>query len=156
SLNNLELEAKYYALVSNNRLLKRYLPGAYVENETDAKKKINEYLERHFAKVSITLCIARPDKKPIGYIMLNAPGIYEEIDNWTIDFWLHESMQGNGIMAASLSAVLNQMKNSNISSVLFFVKKDNQKALNVLSNIGLKSKKEAVDESMYQLGVLLN
>ena len=88
--------------------------------------------------------------------MLNAPGLYEEIDNWTIDFWLHENMQGHGIMATSLSAVLNQLKNSNLSSVLFFVKKDNQKALKVLSNVGLKSKKEALDKSMYQLGVLLN
>ncbi len=156
SLNNIELEAKYYALISNYTLLKKYLPGAYVQNETHAKEKISEYFDRHLHKVSITLCIARTDNKPIGYIMLNAPGIYEEIDNWTIDFWLHESMQGHGIMAASLSAVLNQLKNSNLSSVLFFVKKDNQKALKVLSNIGLKSKKEALDKSMYQLGVLLN
>jgi RimJ/RimL family protein N-acetyltransferase len=155
-LNNLDLEAKYYSLVSNNASVKKYLPGAYVENVADAKEKINENLKRHFDKVSITLCIARPDFKPIGYIMLNAPGIYNEIDSWTIDFWLHESMQGRGIMAASLSAVLNQIKDRNISSVLFFVKKDNYKALNVLRSIGLTSKIEADDKSMYRLGVKLN
>lgn len=156
NLNNLELEAKYYTLVSNNSLVKKYLPGAYVENEADSKKKIEESLNRHFDKVTITLCIVRPDSKPIGYIMLNAPGIYKEIDSWTIDFWLHEGMQGKGIMAASLSAVLNQMIDLKITDVLFFVKKENQKALNVLSSIGLNSKKEADDKSMYQLGVRFN
>lgn len=155
--NNFELEAEFYKLISSDISVKKYLPGAYVETLEQAKEKIKEFGDQALYKAALPLVIANSKNQPIGYILCNAPGhIYKEIDEWTIDYWLYKDMRGKGIVTGCLGGVLNQFKDIGIPSVLFFVKKDNIKALKVLYNLEIKSKKESHDPTMYQLGVRLN
>ena len=120
--NELETEAKYYNVISSDSLVKKYLPGAYTENEEEALDKIKQYINRTLSGASVLFCIAAADKKPIGYILCNSPimnfeNSSEQIGEWTIDFWLHKGARNNGIMAVSIQYILNHMQKMKIPKV---------------------------------------
>lgn len=160
--NKIDIEAKYYHRISCDSLVKQYLPGAYTENEEQALKKIDEYIHRTLSGASVLFCIARTDdKKPIGYILCNSPimnfhNSKEQIGDWTIDFWLHPDIRGNGIMTVSVMYVLDHMQKMQIPKVYAYTEKENIKSVKVLTKCGMKIIDETGDNKMYRLGILLN
>ena len=158
----IEIEAKFYHIISCDPLIKRYLPGAYTENVEQAINKVEEYINRTLSGASVLFCIARTDdKKPIGYILCNSPitnyqDRQDRIGDWTIDFWLHTSVRGHGIMTQSIIHLLDHMQKMQIPKVYAYVQKENLKSINVLTKCGMKIVDETEDNKMFKMGILLN
>jgi RimJ/RimL family protein N-acetyltransferase len=158
----IEIEAKYYHLISCDSLVKKYLPGAYTENEEQALIKINEYIHRTLSGASVLFCIARTDdKKPIGYILCNSPILNfhnsnERVGNWTIDFWLHQGIRGKGIMSVCIMNILDHMQKMQIPKVFAYTDKENIESIRVLQKCNMKIVDETIDDKMYIFSVLLN
>lgn len=160
--NRVELEAKFYHAISSDPLIKKYLPGAYVENEQEAIIKIEEYIHRTLSGASVLFCIAKTDNKtPIGYILCNSPILNydnsdEKVGDWTIDFWLHKNNRGKGIMTIAIQNILAHMQTMQIPKVFAYTDKSNKESIRVLNRCSMKVVDETIDNKMFIFGVLLN
>ncbi|OQY94694.1 MAG: hypothetical protein B6D37_07520 [Sphingobacteriales bacterium UTBCD1] len=106
----LDAEAMIYMLNAQSDGVKEFLPGAYVSNQNEAKAKLPEHIIRMVSYVGILYCIRPIDEQmPIGYIMLNSPKSNTGIPDWTIDFWMNNRYRRHGILAASLSELLQHL-----------------------------------------------
>lgn len=158
----IELESKYYHLISSDPLVKKYLPGVYTNDEAEAITKLDEYISRTLSGASVLFCISNAEnKKPIGYILCNSPIMNyhnsdEKMGDWTIDFWLHPANRGKGIMSYAIQQVLAHMQKMQIPRVYAYTEKDNEKSIRVLTNCHMKIIDETADNKMYKLGILLN
>lgn len=160
--NNLKLEAKFYYKISCDPLVKKYLPGAYVESEEEALIKIEEYVHRTLSGASVLFCVANSANKfPFGYILCSSPIMNyidseERIGDWTIDFWMHELNRGKGIMTFAVQNALAHMQSMQIPKVLAFTDKSNEKSMRLLEKCSMKIIGETSDDKMYKFAVLLN
>jgi hypothetical protein len=50
NLDRIDLESKVYFINSNDSLVNKYLPGAYYSNESEAKSRLNEDINRFILK----------------------------------------------------------------------------------------------------------
>lgn len=133
----LEIESKMLFNVSNNIEVKEFLPGIFVNSEIEAKKKFVDLLGRQIFKHALTFCIRITETKmPIGYVILNSPISDYNLNEWVIDFWLIPKYRGGNIMTVAIYNILNYSKEKGIKSILAQVESNNEKALNLLSNLG--------------------
>lgn len=132
-----EQEAKIFLLNTKTEEIKKYLPLIYVETIEQAKEKLYSSMQSMLFRGSLFYCIRFKEQQfPIGYINLNTPIAPTGLHCWTVDFWLGETAQGNGIMTASLYYLLTYLKQFNIPEIKAVVHADNIKALNVINKVG--------------------
>jgi RimJ/RimL family protein N-acetyltransferase len=157
--NLVETEAKAYLLNSKESLVKKFLPGAYVETEEQALDKLHDYVQRYLLRASILFCVATKEKQiPVGYVLCNSPVMtYQNsnriINDWTIDFWLAERARGRGIMIAAAYNALVYLNKMKVPGVYAFTDKENAKSINILIKCGMTLIEETADKKMYKYGV---
>lgn len=157
----LEAESKMYLINSKDELTRKYLPAAYADNEEEALKKLNDYIDRFLLKAGILFSIATKEKSiPVGYILCNSPAtVYpdskEAINDWTIDFWLREQVRGRGIMTAAVYNVLGYLQRMEVPRVYAFVDKTNEISIKILKKCHMIQVDETYDKKMYKFGIRL-
>ena len=130
----LDSEAMFYWYNCQDDGVKKYLPGAYVATEEDAKVKLNEYIQRMILHNGILYSIRSiRDKYPLGYIMVNSPISSTGLNEWTIDFWLNKQSRGKGLMTAAISNLLQYFQQMDIEEVYALVDADNTSSLKILN-----------------------
>jgi len=130
-------EAAMYLLNSKTAKVKKYLPSIHVETIEEAKKKLLSFSEKMLLRGSILYGIRqRKMQAPMGYIHINTPLMSTGLNCWTVDFWLGENAQGNGLMTASLHYVLKYLQNYDVSEVKALIHSDNTKSINVIERLG--------------------
>lgn len=128
-----EEEAMCYLINSNNVGVKKNIPEAYVENLEQAKKKLLDFSQRMIFRGSLFYCIRLIEQPfPIGYIHMNSPLTPTGLDSWTVDFWLGEEVQGNGIMTSSLVYLIDYLQSYGVPEIKALVYPDNVKSIKVL------------------------
>jgi RimJ/RimL family protein N-acetyltransferase len=160
--NYIDAEAKYYLLNSNDELIKKYLPGAFVETIDESIEKIYEFAKRFVLRSSILFCIASKETHvPVGYILCNSPlssfqNSNEKINEWLIDFWLNKEQRGRGLMYASIYTVCNYLKQMEVPALYAYSDKINLDSIKVLQKSQFILHGETIDRKMYKFGVILN
>jgi RimJ/RimL family protein N-acetyltransferase len=160
-LDKIDLESKVYNIISNDLLVKKFLPGAYCANETEAKSKLNEYINHFLLKACIPFAIiSNKNFVPIGYVLCNSPLVNykdsdERINDWTIDFWLGESVRGQRIMEHILYRVLGYLQSKEVDRVYMYVDKDNYPSIRIIEKCSLIHLGESGDGKLYKYGVKL-
>ena len=160
--NFIDTEAKYYLLNSNDELIKKYLPGAYVETIDESKEKINEFINRFLLSSSILFCIAsKQTHVPVGYILCHSPlssfqNSNEKTNEWLIDFWLNKEQRGRGLMYASIYTVCNYLKQMEVPALYAYSDKFNLDSIKALQKSQFIILGETIDRKMYKFGVILN
>lgn len=135
----LDVEAKLYLVNSKNEGVKNYIPTVYADNENEAKEKLLGFIDKMLFKASILYCIRlKSEGFPIGYIHLSSPLTQSGLDTWMVDFWLAESFQKKGIMAASLSHLLMYLESMEVVEVCAVVDPENHSSIGVLEKIGFQ------------------
>jgi RimJ/RimL family protein N-acetyltransferase len=158
-LDKLDIEAKVYAINSNDILVKKYLPGAYCKNEIEAKSKLNEEIKKFYLKACVPFTIIeRENLLPIGYVFCNSPlSTYqnndEKIGDWTIDFWLSKSVRGQRIMEQVLYRVLAYLQLKEVDRVYMYVDKDNNASIRIIEKCYLIYLGESEDGKQFKYGV---
>jgi RimJ/RimL family protein N-acetyltransferase len=133
----LEIESKMLFNVSKSLEVKNFLPGIFVNSETEAKKKFVDLLGRQIHKQALIFCIRiTKTKMPIGYVMLNSPTSEYNLNEWVLDFWLMPQYRGGNIMTHALYNILNYSKGKGINLVLAQVNTENKSALVLLTKLG--------------------
>lgn len=160
--NQIEAEAHYYKLNSNDSLVKKFLPGAFVENDADAVLKIINYKREFVQKKAIVFCIATLESKiPVGYIISNAPQKRIFLDDedglgeWSIDFWITSKARSRGIMKASLNNVLVYLTKMKVKLLFAYCSKQNTSAIKLLLKLGFSVVESTSNNEMFKLGVKL-
>ena len=130
-------DAKLLAMLANTQKLKRYLPGMDFSTEEKAKKALEGYMMRTEMGLGVTYVI-RSQNMPIGMIFVNTPNYNKKTMGlyiWTIDFFILESMEHQGIMFNCLAQVLAIMKlQFRVPKVYAIVDKSNLDCINLLHN----------------------
>ena len=158
--NKLELESKYYFRNTFDPLVKKYLPGAYVESEAEALNKINDYIDRFIFKSCIPFTIATRELSPIGYILCHSPLVNfqnteEKIGDWTIDFWLNKDVRGQKIMKPLLFRLLGYLQEKELDRVFMYVDKDNDVSIHIIEQCHFINVGESGDGKLYKYGIKL-
>lgn len=160
-LEKINMEAKFYLQNSSDKLVKKYLPKVYVSNENEAKKVINELIDRFIFKACIPFTIAEKERKfPIGYVLCNSPLlVYEDtktpMNEWTIDFWINEEIRNYGICSAAVWNVLLFLKRMLVKEVYAFVDKENTASIRVLEKCGMYLHEEVSNKKMWKYKINL-
>ncbi len=155
----LDIESKMYLANSNDLFVKKYLPGAYVSTEQEARMILDDYINRFIFKCCVPFTIATRERSiPIGYIMCNSPLISykdskERIDDWTIDFWLASKVRGKRIMEPILYNVLVYLQEKELDRVYMYVDKDNFVSIHIIEKCKLIHIGESGDGKLYKYGV---
>ena len=133
----LDEEAMFYLVNTKTEGVKKYLPSVYAENQEQAKQKLLDFMQRMLLRGSLFYCIRDARAPfPLGYIHINSPLTPTGLDSWTVDFWLGNNSQGNGLMAASLWHLLSYLQKYQVQEVKALVHADNIKSVNVLKKVG--------------------
>lgn len=151
-------EAMFYLRNSNNELIKKYLPFAYVENIEQSKSKLLEFVrDTIILKTSLVYCIRITNGQipmvPIGYVSFESPLSPNGLNEWSINFWLSESMRGQNIMLASVNKCLEFLKDFSVSKVKAIVDKDNLKSRSLLKKLNFNIDKVFSDKIIYTLNL---
>ncbi len=161
-LNNLEIESRLYYINSSDSLIEKFLPGAYSKNEEDANQKVLDLIKNYSLRLCVPFVIASSnDNVPIGYIVCNTPLYYssenydEKIDDWTIDFWLNESIRGKKIMYHVLYCILGYLQSKEVDRVYIFVDKDNYPSIRIIEKCNLIFINEVDEGKKLKYGVAL-
>lgn len=155
---SLEAEAEFYLRNSNNELIKKYLPFAYVENIQQSKSKLLYFIkETILLKTSLLYCIRITDGQipmvPIGYVSLESPLSPNGLNEWSINFWLNESMKGKNIMVASVHKSLEFLRDFNVTKVKAIVDKENVKSRNLLNKLNFEIEHIVSDKIIYNINL---
>ncbi len=159
--NKIELEAKAYHLNSSDLLVKKYLPGAFSSSESKAKEKLNDYINRFILKACIPFTIATRERSiPLGYVLCHSPLVNfkdseEKINDWTIDFWLGESIRGQKFIEHVLYGVLGYLQSKEVDRVYMYVDKDNHISIHIIEKCKLIYLGESGDGKLFKYGVKL-
>ncbi len=137
----LDSEAMLYWFNSQDDGVKKYLPGAYVATEEEAKTKLNEYIQRMILHNGILYSIRSiRDKFPLGYILLNSPISSSGLNEWSIDFWLNKQHRGKGLMTSAISNLLQYLQLMDVEEVYALVDKDNISSIKILDSFEFEIK----------------
>ncbi len=161
-MDNIEIESKVYHINSSDSLVEKYLPGACSKSEEDAKQKVLDLTRNYLLKLCVPFVIASSSEKvPLGYIVCNTPLYYssenydEKIDDWTIDFWLNESVRGKKIMYHALYCILGYLQSNEVERVYIFIDKDNYPSIRIIEKCDLIFIKEVDEGKKLKYGVAL-
>lgn len=160
-LDKIEIESKAYFINSSDSLIKKYLPGACCKNEIEAKNKLNDYVDRFLLKSCIPFTIGlKGNSLPIGYVLCHSPLVNykdseEQINDWTIDFWLGKDARGQRIMEHILYRVLGYLQSKEVDRVYMYVDKDNYPSIRIIEKCNLILVGESGDRKLYKYGLKL-
>lgn len=154
----IDAEAEFYLRNSKNELVKKYIPFAYVENIEQSKDKLLEYIkDTIMLQTSLLYCIRITDGQipmiPIGYVSMESPLSPNGLEEWSINFWLSETMTGKNIMVASVNTCLGFLKDFSVSKVKAIVDKENIKSRNLLNKLNFKIEHVVSDKIIYNLNL---
>ena len=158
---NSEIEAEAYFINSNSVAVKIYLPNAYVETKQAAFGKMHDFIRMFLLKKGILFSIALKENNiSIGYVLCNSPlqtftSSDQEIDEWTINFWLLEKARGNGIMKRAIIAVLEYLHSMNVPQVFAFVENSNESSITVLKKCNMSFIDDFSIKNMLTFGIKL-
>lgn len=158
-LDKIEIEAKYYLRNSNDQLVKKYLPGVFVNNESESLAKLNDFIKRFILRGSILFSlVSKENNIPVGYVLCHSPRLTyldseEKIGNWSLDFWILEKARGRGIMTAAVYNVLAYLQKMEVPIVYAFTDKSNLASIKVLEKCNMKIIGESGDGKMYKYAV---
>ena len=130
-------DAIFLPAIANTDKIKRFLPGLGFTNDVECKKRLKGYLYKTEQQLGVTYVI-RYNNNPAGMIFVNSPLYNKQTINlsiWTIDFFIWEKMEHNGIMYNSILRVLNEMKTAMGAKYVYaMVDQDNTDCINLLGN----------------------
>ncbi len=161
-VDQLEVEADSYLDVSNDNLIKQFLQEVYVVNLSQAKEKLESYIQRYLSYASIPFVIALKDTKiPLGYIICHSPlctyhNSTERMNEWSIDFWLRKEVRGKNLMTSALNTMLQYLQKMEIPHISAYTLKNNFKCIEVLKKNNFANTGETPDNKMYRFNVWLN
>ena len=129
-------EKEIYFANSNSEEVKKYLPGAYVNNVKEAEEQLVQHANRFLVKQGMLYNIVlSPNSHALGYICLHSPLAATKIGEWSLDFWLHEKYRNRNIMLVSLFRMLKYMQQMQIKRVAAIVDSDNIYSRKLLENL---------------------
>ncbi len=154
-----EAEAMAYLAISSSLEIKSEIPGAYVSDIKQARKKLMEYIDRMLVYDSILYCIRlKSNNIPVGYILLNSPVSQNGLNEWSLDFWLIQNLRRKQVMVSSLERVLDHMQNMEIKGVYVMVERDNKDCRKLIEKFGFGYINTHLNSGKYILtyGIRLN
>ncbi len=132
-----EIESKMLLEVSNNKEVKDFLPGMFMESETEAKKKFQDLIGQQVFQRAIVFCIRISSTKvPIGYVILNSPISSYNLNEWVLDFWIKPNYRRANIMTFVLYNIFKYSQEKGIRLILAQVNAENEAALKLLVKLG--------------------
>jgi len=130
-------DAMLLPLFANTDKIKRFLPGMDFSSETAAKETLKGYMLRTEMGLGVTYVI-RSQNIPMGMIFVNTPNYNQKAMNlyiWTVDFFMFEANEHQGIMFNCLAQVLAIMQqNFRVPKVYAIVNAANSDCINLLYN----------------------
>ena len=130
-------DASLLPAIANTDKIKRFLPGLGFTDEDSCKKRLEGYLLKAESQMGITYVI-RNQNLPMGMIFVNSPLYNKTTINtaiWTVDFYISEIAEHQGIMFNSLARVLNVMKTvMGVKAVYALVDENNAECIHLLEN----------------------
>lgn len=128
-------DASVLPMIANSYKIKRFLPGLGFVNEEATRKQLKSYMLKTEAQLGITYVI-RSSNMPVGMVFVNTPLYNKNTINlaiWTVDFYISEILEHQGVMFNSLARILNELKQSmGVKKVYAIVDSDNEESKRVL------------------------
>ena len=124
--------------MANTEKIKNFLPGLDFSSEEGAQKTLMSHVLKIDAKLGFAYVI-RANNIPLGMIFVNTPLYNQKALNlkiWTIDFFIIEGFEHQGIMFNSLIHILNLLKvELHVKKIYATVDEDNVDCLNLVNNV---------------------
>lgn len=121
--------------IANSDKINRFLPNLGFKDKESTQKHLIGYIMKTEAQLGVTYFI-RYNNIPIGMIFVNTPIYNKKAINlaiWTIDFFISEMLEHEGIVYNSILRVLNEIKTvMNAKVVYALVDQDNHDCINVI------------------------
>lgn len=132
---------KIFPIIANTERIRKFLPGLNFSDEKKSKETLKAFVLSPELGMGFTY-ILRLENIPIGLICVHSP-IYNNNDFgtnihkniWTVDFFISEMYEGNGIMFQSLCRVLNQLKGMGVPRIYALVDDTNTRCLQFIQNL---------------------
>ena len=128
-------DANLLRLLANSDKIRKYLPGLNFSDESSIKKMLYTCILQTESQLGVTYVI-RKGLFPLGMIFIHTPLFNKKAINlsvWTIDFFILEMAEHQGIMFQSLIRTLHEMKTiMNVDVVYALVDKNNTDCINLI------------------------
>ena len=128
-------DAKILPTLTNTDRIHRFLPGLGFDDEEYAKNHLKGYILQTENQLGVAYFI-RLKNIPIGLVHVDTPLYNKKVIGkaiWTIDFFIAEQFENQGIMYNAVVRVLNEMKNAMNAKVVYaLVDQDNNDCISFL------------------------
>lgn len=125
-------DAKILPILTNTDRIHRFLPGLGFDDEESTKKSLKGYLLQTENQLGVAYFV-RLKNIPIGLVHVETPLYNKKVIGkaiWTIDFFIAEQFENQGIMYNAVIRVLNEMKNAMGAKVVYaLVDQDNNNCI---------------------------
>ena len=130
-------DSQVLPLFANSEKIRRFLPGLGFETEETCRKQLEAICIKTEGGLGFTYFI-RLQNFPIGMITINSPIYNEKTMNlriWSVDFFIAEQYEHQGLMFNALVRVLNQLKAMGANFIYALVDVENTSCIRLLQGL---------------------
>lgn len=131
-------DARLLPRLTNTEKIRHALPRLGFETTEKARETLKGFMLRAEAQMGVVYFI-RHQNYPAGMIAVNSPRFNKEtlgLSIWTIDFFMIEQCEGQGMMSAALTRAMREMKEAmGVEDVYAMVCEDNTRSRHLLEKL---------------------
>ncbi len=130
-------DADVLPALANTEKIQRFLPNLGFKDKESTQKRLAGYIIKTESQMGVTYVI-RYNNIPMGMVFVNTPLYNKKSINlaiWTIDFYISEMLEHQGIIYNAILRVLHEMKIAMNAKVVYaLVDQDNHDCIKVIGN----------------------
>jgi hypothetical protein len=145
-------EALAYFANCHDSEIKKYLPFAHITDSVKAKEKIIHLMNMQKLRQGVFLNIRiKSVGLTIGYILMSSPISGNNLNEWSLDYWINKNYRKQGIMFECLNQALNILQENNVPVVFATTRSDNETSIRLLKKLGFSLSKSRLIAEQYGL-----